>query len=67
MAQEEVSVPTQFTHSVKISETAKGIRIDVHVYANSMSDAVHQAFTMYKMAEDRAKHDKIVIAPVEVK
>jgi hypothetical protein len=32
---EEITIPVQFTHSVKISDTSKGIRIDVHVYANS--------------------------------
>ena len=27
--------PQQYTHSIKIEDTAKWIRIDVHVYANS--------------------------------
>ena len=31
----EETIPVQYTHSIKIEDTAKGIRIDVHVYANS--------------------------------
>jgi len=31
----DVELPVQFTHSLKVEDTAKGIRIDVHVYANS--------------------------------
>ncbi len=36
----EETIPVQYTHSIKIADTAKGItakgiRIDVHVYANS--------------------------------
>jgi hypothetical protein len=27
-------IPTQFTHSYKLEETTKGIRISVHVYTN---------------------------------
>ena len=27
-------IPTQFTHSLKLEETPKGIRISVHVYNN---------------------------------
>jgi hypothetical protein len=29
---ENIEIPTQYTHSVRVSDTAKGIRIDVHVY-----------------------------------
>jgi hypothetical protein len=34
MTQQE-EIPVQYTHSIKVEDTAKGIRIDVHVYANS--------------------------------
>ncbi len=30
-----LDIPVQYTHSIKIEDTAKGIRIDVHVYAKS--------------------------------
>jgi hypothetical protein len=29
----------QYTHSIKIEDTAKGIRLSVHVYANSTGEA----------------------------
>ena len=31
----EETIPVQYTHSIKVEDTAKGIRIVVHVYANS--------------------------------
>ena len=42
----------QYTHSLKLEDTAKGIRISVHVYANSTGEAIEQAFTMYLKAKD---------------
>lgn len=36
----------QYTHSIKIEDTAKGIRLSVHVYANSTGEAIEHAFTM---------------------
>jgi len=62
----EAEIPTQFTHNVKISDTAKGIRIDVHVYANSASEAVHQAFMTYRNAKLEAERLDIPLAPIEV-
>lgn len=67
MTAEESNIPEQFTHSVKISETAKGIRIDVHVYANSRESAVAEAFLTYQDAIREANKLGIVLAPVEVK
>jgi hypothetical protein len=63
---EEVQIPTQFTHSIKLSDTAKGIRIDVHVYANDQQTAIDEAFEMYINARDLAKTKEIPLAPIEV-
>ena len=63
---ELAEIPTQFTHSVKISDTAKGIRIDVHVYANDKETAVLQAFDTYTFAKETAEIREIQLAPVEV-
>lgn len=65
MTEEAATVPT-FSHSVKISDTQKGIRIDVHVWANSSEAAVEQAFEMYMDAKHHAIGAGIAIAPVEV-
>jgi hypothetical protein len=62
---EEAAIQQQYTHSIKLSETAKGIRIDVHVYANTTGEAIEQAFTTYLKAKVMAIDNKIPLAPVE--
>jgi len=64
---EDVEIPTQYTHSLKIEDTAKGIRVSVHVYANDMKTAVKEAFELYGNARAVAKDNSIPLAPVEVK
>jgi len=54
-----------YSHSIKIEDTAKGIRLSVHVYANSTGEAIEQAFTMYLKAKMTATDNKITLAPVE--
>jgi len=62
----EADIPSQFTHSIKLSETAKGIRIDVHVYANNAPDAMNEAIYTYKNMKKKLKENDIQLAPVEV-
>ncbi len=62
----ESELPNQFTHSLKIEDTAKGIRVSVHVYANSLEEANEQAFKLYTLAHDTAEKLEIPLAPVEV-
>jgi hypothetical protein len=57
----------QYTHSIKIEDTAKGIRLSVHVYANSTGEAIEQAFTTYLKTKIAAVDNKITLAPVEAK
>ena len=59
-------IPSQFTHSIKIEETAKGCRISVHVYANDMEAAIDGVITTYQLTKDMLKENKIPIAPMEV-
>jgi len=54
-----------YSHSIKIEDTAKGIRLSVHVYANSTGEAIEQAFTTYLKAKMAAIDNKIILAPVE--
>ena len=63
----DVDFPEQYTHSVKISDTAKGIRIDVHVYATDKETAVAEAFDTYIHARDMAISHDIALAPIEIK
>ena len=59
--------PVQCTHSLKLEDTEKGIRIHVHVYSNDMQTAINQVFSMYQEAKERCNKDSIPLAPIEVK
>jgi hypothetical protein len=61
-----IAVP-QFSHSIKIEDTAKGIRLSVHVYTNSTGEAIELAFSMYLKAKRTAMDNRITLAPVESK
>ena len=65
--EQEFDFGEQFTHSVKLSDTAKGIRIDVHVYASDKDTAVAEAFDTYIHARDMATSHNIPVAPIEIK
>ena len=58
-------IPTQFTHSVKLEETAKGVRISVHVYGNDRN-AIFDAINTYLDTKDECVDKKILLAPMEV-
>ncbi len=65
--QSEAELPVQqYTHSLKIEETAKGIRIAVHVYASDAITALEQAFDMYLASREVAAKENIPLAPIEV-
>jgi hypothetical protein len=56
-----------YSHSIKIEDTTKGIRLSVHVYANTTGEAIEQAFNTYLKAKMTAINNKIQLAPVEAK
>ena len=62
----EAEVPSQFTHSIKLSETAKGVRIDVHVYANNTATAISEALDTYISMKQVLIENDIALAPVDV-
>jgi len=62
----EIPNMVQYTHSVKIEDSAKGIRISVHVYANNQASAINDAFETYMACRLLAKEKNIPLAPVEV-
>ena len=66
MSQEEATLPEQWSHSVKLSDTAKGIRIDVHVYANTQTSAIFEAVETYLNTKAECEARGIVLAPLEV-
>jgi hypothetical protein len=59
-------IPSQWSHSVKLEETAKGVRIHVHVYANNQEDAIAEALETYMNTRNACKENKIPLAPMEV-
>jgi hypothetical protein len=61
------TIPTQFTHSVKIEQSAKGARITVHVNANSGLEAMEQSINLYRATKLELEQLKEVVAPIEVK
>jgi hypothetical protein len=39
---------TQFTHSIKVEETAKGLRFSVHVYGNNEDETIETVLKTMK-------------------
>jgi hypothetical protein len=66
---EEVRVefPAQFSHSVKIEQSAKGARVTVHVLGNSQQEAIDQAIQMYSSVRKRLEEEGHILSPIEVK
>ena len=58
---------SQHTHSLKLEETTKGLRISVHVYADDQEKAIEEAFNTYLKAKITAMDNKIPLAPVDIK
>jgi hypothetical protein len=56
-----------YSHSLKLEDTARGVRISVHVYANDNEKAIEEAFNTYLKAKITAIDNKIPLAPVEIK
>ncbi|MDW0171519.1 MAG: hypothetical protein QN718_10140 [Nitrososphaeraceae archaeon] len=58
--------PQQYTHSIKIEDTTKGIRLSVHVYANNKSTAINETVATYLETKHRCEKEKIFVAPMEI-
>jgi len=54
-----------YTRSLKLEETAKGIRISVHVYAIDQETVIEETFNTYLKAVQTARDSKIVLAPMD--
>ena len=65
MFNEEFSTIPQFTHSLKLEESAKDVRISVHVYTNGRDTAINEAIATYLETKQKCEK-KIQIAPMEV-
>ena len=56
-----------YSHSLKLEETAKGLRISCHVYAMNSAEAIEQAFQTYLHAKMKAIENHVPLAPVDSK
>jgi len=61
-----VEIPQQYTHSAMIEDTAKGIRVNVHIYTNSLESATNEAIKLYQSIKQKAKMENIPVAPMEI-
>ena len=61
----QIRFPVQFSHSVRIKQTAKGARILVRALANNQEEAINQAIQMYGEAKRRLEAKGHKIAPIE--
>lgn len=64
---EPLAATNQFSHSAKLTSTAKGVRIDVHCYGNSSEEVRQQLLKMYVGIETDLRNHCIPIAPIELK
>jgi hypothetical protein len=54
-----------YPYSVKLEQTAKGVRVSVHVYAGSQDMVIGQAVATYLNAIETLQKSGVVIAPME--
>ena len=65
VSQSEIeAIPTPYSHSVKIEQTAKGARVTVHVNANNGLEAMEQSVNLYRATKLQLEQHKEIIAPV---
>jgi len=62
----DAEFPQQSTHQVKMEDTAKGVRVTVHVYATGIDAAVTEAIRLYLTTKAEAERKGIIVAPMEV-
>jgi len=60
----EVPLAQIYTHQLKITDVAGGVRFTVHVYAISSDVAIDQAFALYEGAIKRAANLSIPMADI---
>jgi hypothetical protein len=66
---DSVEVPEKpiFSHSVKLEQTAKGVRVTVHVSSDNFHDARMQSTELFLKVQEDLKIQGIPLAPVELK
>lgn len=62
----QVKFPAQFSHSTRVEQTAKGVRITVRALANNQEESLSQAIHMFSEANRRLE-DAVSDAIVGIK
>jgi hypothetical protein len=55
MTAQQEEIPVQYIHSIKIEDTAKGIRLSVHVYTNDKETVINEAIATYLETKQSVK------------
>jgi hypothetical protein len=63
----EIPEKPAFSHSVKLEQTAKGVRVTVHVSTNSFKDVRYEAVDLFIKVQQDLQIQGIPLAPIEVK
>jgi hypothetical protein len=63
----EIPEKPTFSHSVKLEQSAKGVRVTVHVSTNSFTDARYEAVDLFIKVQQDLQIQGIPLAPVELK
>jgi hypothetical protein len=63
----EVPEKPIFSHSVKLEQTAKGVRVTVHVSSDNFADARIQSCDLFIKVQEDLQIQGIPLAPVELK
>ena len=58
-------ITPQYSHSLKIEETAKEIRLSVHVWANDEETAMTQAVKLYEESRQKLIDDGFIVASLK--
>jgi hypothetical protein len=51
---------------LKLEETAKGVRISIHVYTNVRDTAINEVIATYLETKQKCEKEKIIVAPMEI-
>jgi hypothetical protein len=63
--QPTTAAETQFTHSIKVEETAKGLRFSVHVYGNNEDETIETILRTYEKTIAKFMDHSHTMAPME--
>jgi len=61
----KIKFPAQFSHSLKIEQSAKGACVTVHILINSQQEAIDQAIQIYSSVRKRLEDEGHILSTCE--